>query len=82
MQSTLIYACAPPDMRGRFLGLLTLCIGTGLIGFANVGLMAEWFGASNALWIIGLEGAIPMVLIARGWRELANGPAGAQQDGA
>lgn len=81
MQSTLIYACAPPDMRGRFLGLLTLCIGTGLIGFANVGLMAEWFGASNALWIIGLEGAIPMLLIARGWRELANGTAGASQDG-
>lgn len=75
MQSTLIYHTAPPEMRGRFLGLMTICIGTGVIGFANVGLTAEVFGASNALLIIGAQGIIPLLLIARGWRELRYSPA-------
>ena len=45
---------------------------TGLVGFANVGLTAELFGAANAVWIIGLEGVIPMLLIGWGWKELRN----------
>ncbi len=70
MQSTLIYSVAPAEMRGRLLGLMTICIGTGVIGFANVGLTAELFGASNAVWIIALEGLVPMLLIGWRWREL------------
>ena len=70
MQGTLIYRAAPPDMRGRLLGLVTISIGTGLIGFANIGAMAERFGASNALWIVGLEGAVAMALIGLTWRGL------------
>ena len=70
MQSTLIYSVAPAEMRGRLLGLMTICIGTGVIGFANVGLTAEIFGASNAVWIIALEGLVPMLLIGWRWREL------------
>ena len=57
-------------MRGRLLGLMTICIGTGLIGFANVGFTAELFGASNAVWIIALQGLVPMLLIGWRWREL------------
>ncbi|MEL7466216.1 MAG: MFS transporter [Pseudomonadota bacterium] len=76
MQSTLIYQTAPVEMRGRFLGLMTISIGTGVIGFANVGLTAEVFGASNALLIIGAQGIIPLLLIARGWRELRFGGGG------
>ncbi len=49
---------------------MTICIGTGLIGFANVGLTAEAFGASNAVLIIALEGVIPMLLIGWRWRHL------------
>lgn len=71
MQSTLIYQVAPPDMRGRFFGLMTICIGAGVIGFANIGLTAEAFGAADALWITGAQGLIPLALIARGWTELA-----------
>ncbi|MBT6095145.1 MAG: MFS transporter [Rhodospirillaceae bacterium] len=70
MQGTLIYRAAPAGMRGRLLGLVTICIGSGLIGFANVGVMADHFGASNALWIIALEGAIPMLVIGLTWRNL------------
>jgi hypothetical protein len=70
MQSTLIYSVAPPEMRGRLFGVLVICIGTGLIGFANVGLMGEWFGGSAAIRIIAAEGIIPLILIGIGWRQL------------
>ena len=73
MQSTLIYVVAPPAMRGRFLGLMTICIGAGVLGFANIGLTAEIFGATNALWIIALEGLVPTVAIALTWPELRRG---------
>ncbi len=70
MQSTLIYSVAPPEMRGRLFGVLVICIGTGLIGFANIGLMGEWFGGSAAMRIVAAEGLIPLILIGVGWRQL------------
>jgi MFS family permease len=70
MQSTLIYSAAPPEMRGRLFGVVVICIGTGLIGFANIGLMGELFGASTAIRIVALEGLIPLILIGFGWRQL------------
>lgn len=70
MQSTLIYSVAPPEMRGRLFGLLVLCIGTAILGFANIGLMGEWFGGSVAIRIVAAEGLIPLLLIGLGWREL------------
>lgn len=70
MQSTLIYQVAPADMRGRLFGLITICIGSGLIGFANLGLLAEYLGAANALWIMALQGVIPIVLIGLNWPQL------------
>lgn len=73
MQSTLIYVTAPPAMRGRFLGLMTLCIGAGVLGFANIGLTADAVGASRALWIVALEGLIPLAAIGWTWREMRQG---------
>ena len=70
MQSTLIYSVAPPEMRGRLFGLMAICIGTGLIGFANIGLMGEWFGGSAAIRIVAAEGLIPLLLLGIGWRQL------------
>ena len=70
MQSTLIYSAAPPEMRGRLFGVVVICIGTGLIGFANIGLMGELFGASTSIRIVALEGLIPLILIGLGWRQL------------
>tara|TARA_B100000676_G_scaffold249982_1_gene254321 strand:+ start:1699 stop:2928 length:1230 start_codon:yes stop_codon:yes gene_type:complete len=67
MQSTLIYATAPDGMRGRMFGLIVLAIGTGLIGFANIGLMGELFGASTAVRIVAAEGLIPLVIVAVLW---------------
>ena len=70
MQATLIYQAAPTPMRGRIFGLLTICIGSGVLGFANIGFMAETFGASNALWIVALEGALLMIIIGTVWSDL------------
>ena len=70
MQATLIYSVAPPEMRGRLFGLMAICIGTGLIGFLNVGLMGEWFGGSAAIRIVAAEGLIPLLLVGIGWRQL------------
>lgn len=73
MQTTLIYTVAPPEMRGRLFGVLVLCIGTGLIGHVNVGLMGEWYGGSAAIRIIAAEGLVPLLLIGIGWRQLWDG---------
>ena len=70
MQTALIYTVAPPAMRGRLFGVLVFCIGTGLIGHVNVGLMGEWFGGSAAIQIVAAEGLIPLLLIGIGWRQL------------
>ncbi|MEM7269714.1 MAG: MFS transporter [Pseudomonadota bacterium] len=70
MQATLIYSVAPAEMRGRFLGLMTIAIGSGCIGFANMGLTAELLGASNALLVIGLQGLAPLLFLLWRWREL------------
>ncbi|MEQ9629737.1 MAG: MFS transporter [Roseitalea porphyridii] len=70
MQSTLTYLTAPPAMRGRMFGLLVLCIGSGLLGFSNVGLMAEWFGAAVAIRIIAVEGLIALLVVGLGWGSL------------
>jgi fructose-specific phosphotransferase system IIC component len=66
----LIYSVAPPQMRGRLFGLLSICIGTGLIGFANIGLMGELFGGTVAIRIVAAEGLIPLLLVGLGWRRL------------
>lgn len=63
MQSTLTYLGAPPELRSRVLGVLTLCIGTGPIGFFNVGWMAESFGVPMALVITAAEGLMALLLI-------------------
>ncbi len=69
MQSTLIYLVAPAEMRGRLLGVMTICIGSGVIGYANIGFMADIFGGSNALWMVSLEGFLPMIIIGIGWHQ-------------
>ncbi|MCH9673502.1 MAG: MFS transporter [Gammaproteobacteria bacterium] len=63
MQSTLTYLSAPPELRSRVLGVLTLCIGTGPIGFFNVGWMAELYGVSAALAIISIEGLVVLAAL-------------------
>ncbi|NKE47775.1 MFS transporter [Roseomonas frigidaquae] len=68
MQATLVYTTAPPEMRSRALGVLSACIGLGLIGFLHLGVMAQWLGAPTATMVIGLEGIAALLLTRRWWR--------------
>ena len=72
MQATLIYLAAPAAMRSRLYGVLSLCIGSGLLGFMNIGVMAEWFGAPMATTISGVEGLLAMALTWRWWRGIGS----------
>ena len=75
MQATLVYLAAPPDMRSRVLGVLSVCIGTGPIGFLYLGLLADAIGASRATMTIGIAGLIVMALTWRWWRATLQFPA-------
>jgi predicted MFS family arabinose efflux permease len=68
MQTTLLYRAVAPEMRSRMLGLLSVSIGVGPIGFLQVGLLAEAFGARTAIVIIALEGLVALALTWPLWR--------------
>ena len=63
MQSTLTYLNASAEYRSRVLGVLALCIGTGPLGFLNVGWLAESFGLPTALTVMAAEGLFAMLLL-------------------
>jgi MFS family permease len=68
MQATLVYLAAPAEMRSRIYGVLSVCIGVGMIGFIHLGLLAGLIGAAWATATIGLEGILAMLLTRRWWR--------------
>ncbi|HXP04670.1 MAG TPA: MFS transporter [Stellaceae bacterium] len=70
MQATLIYLFAPPEMRSRLYGVLSLCIGSGLVGFLHLGIMAELIGAPRATALSACEGLLVLALTRRWWRQL------------
>ena len=63
MQSTLTYLNASPEYRSRVLGVLTLCIGTGPIGFLHIGWLAETFDAPTALVLTAAEGLFALLML-------------------
>ena len=71
MQATLVYLAAPPEMRSRIYGVLSVCIGVGMVGFIHLGLLAGLVGASWATVMIGAEGIVAMLLTRRWWRAIA-----------
>src|SRR5262249_38283622 len=48
LQATIVYLASPVDMRSRILGVLSVCIGTGPIGFLWLGWLADRIGANAA----------------------------------
>jgi MFS family permease len=70
MQATLVYLAAPLDMRSRILGVLTVCIGTGPIGFLWLGWLADRIGAHNATAVTGAVGLLAMAATRRWWKEI------------
>ena len=70
MQATLVYLSSPPEMRSRILGVLTVCIGTGPIGFLWLGWLADRIGAHNATTVTGILGLLAMAATWRWWKEI------------
>ena len=68
MQATLVYLAAPPEMRGRVFGVLSVCIGVGMIGFLHLGWLASMIGATWAIVTSGAEGLAALLLTRRWWR--------------
>lgn len=70
MQATLTYLVVPPEQRGRALGVLSTAIGTGLLGFLQIGLLAEWLGAPAATALVGAQGLVALAATWRLWRPM------------
>ena len=71
MQATLVFLSAPPEMRSRIFGVLSVFIGIGMVGFVHLGLLAGLIGASWATATSGLAGLLAMLLTRRWWRAIA-----------
>ena len=79
MQSALVFLIAPPEMRSRLFGVIVICIGSGLLGVANIGLMGEWLGGSGAVRVVAAEGLVIVTILGLAWRELRRRPDGMVQ---
>ena len=55
-------------MRSRVFGVLSVCIGVGMIGFLHLGWLASMIGASWAIVTSGAEGLAALLLTRRWWR--------------
>jgi MFS family permease len=70
MQATLVYLLAPPAMRSRVYGVLSVCIGIGMPGFILIGLLSGVIGAPWATAAMGVAGLVALTLTRRWWRPL------------
>jgi MFS family permease len=70
MQATLVYLAAPPEMRSRLLGVLSVCIGVGPVGFVALGLLADAIGAQWATTASGATGLLCLALTRPLWRHI------------
>ncbi|HTR84910.1 MAG TPA: MFS transporter [Reyranella sp.] len=70
LQATLVYLASPVEMRSRVMGVLSLCVGTGPIGFIWLGWLADRIGAPQATAITGAVGLAALAATWRVWRRI------------
>jgi MFS family permease len=70
LQATIVYLAAPTEMRSRVLGVLSVCIGTGPIGFVWLGWLASRIGAADAMVITGAMGLLALAATQPLWRRI------------
>jgi MFS family permease len=68
MQTSLIIMHAPPYVRSRLMGLLTVCIGMGPLGILMVGALASQLGPLLAVDVMALSGLITVLGAGLLWR--------------
>lgn len=67
MQTTLLILNSTAEYRGRIFGLLSLSIGTGLVGFIFIGVMANSLGVRTAIFISSVSGILATIAIVSKW---------------
>lgn len=70
MQSSLIILHAPPQMRSRLMGLLTVCIGMGPLGIMLVGALATFAGPLPAVDMLETGGLLAVCAAGLAWQRL------------
>ena len=68
MQATIVFIAAPVERRMQAMGLLTMCIGLGPLGFLMLGWLAEGFGATAAALVSSGAGLVMLAATWRWWR--------------
>jgi MFS family permease len=68
MQTSLVIAYSPPNIRSRLMGLLTVCIGAGPLGILLVGALASALGPLGAVDAIELTGLVAVAAAGLVWR--------------
>ena len=63
-QYALVYTTAPPELRGRAFGFLSLGIGSATLGLWNAGYLFSNYASDQALRIMALEGLVPLAILA------------------
>ncbi len=56
MQSTLMLTEAPPEVRSRLMGVVTVCIGTGPLGQLVAGAISDQIGPRSAVIVMAVTG--------------------------
>jgi len=69
-QNTLIFLLTPEHARARMMGLLTVSIGVGPIGFLVLGALADWIGPDHAAMVMSLAGLATLFFTRRYWLPL------------
>lgn len=66
-QYGLIYVMSPPEARGRVTGVLSLCIGSSMLGHYHAGLLFDRSASPDAMRIMAAEGAVAMLALGLLW---------------
>ena len=66
-QYALVYNIAPPEMRGRATGVLSIFIGSSILGDWHAGLLFERLGSIAAMEVMACEGLAAMLVLAALW---------------
>jgi MFS family permease len=79
-QYALVYVISPPEMRGRATGVLSLFIGSSMLGHYHAGFLFERLGSVDAMRVIAVEGAAALLILSVAWwRAPASAPHGRPQ---
>lgn len=70
LQTTIVYLAAPAELRSRMLGVLSVCIGTGPLGFLWLGWLADRIGAPESVAVTGGLGLTALALSFPLWRRI------------